>query len=236
MTGKLYGVGIGPGDPDLMTLKSVKCLEDSNVIAYPVKVPGEKGVALEIVRQRVDISKKRVEELIFSMNCDRSVRKSNYDAAIARIASLLDDGNNVSMITLGDVSVYSTYMRVNADIEALGYETSVVPGVTSFSSGAAEAKVPLVMGEESLAIVSMNDRDGKTELAVDHFDNIVVMKVHNSMRELSGMLAEHGIDHDNATVISNVGMEDQYIGPMDLGRKYGYFTTVIVKKKRRKSE
>jgi precorrin-2/cobalt-factor-2 C20-methyltransferase len=236
MAGKLYGVGVGPGDPDLMTLKSIKCLEDSDIIAYPVKVPGEKGVALEIIKQRVDISDKRIEELIFSMNPDKAVRKSNYDDAIKRIATLLDEGKNVAMITLGDVSVYSTYMRINNDVELLGYETCVVPGVTSFSSGAAEAKVPLVMGEEGLAIVSMNDKEGQAALAVECFDNVVIMKVHDSMKELSGMLEEYGIDSDSATVISNVGMDDQYIGPMDLDRKYGYFTTVIVKKKMRNSK
>lgn len=229
MAGKLYGVSVGPGDPGLITIKAKKCIEDSQTIAYPVKTPGEKSTAMEIIRQAIDISDKRIEEVIFEMNPDPQVRESNYQDAIRKIADLLDQGN-VSMITLGDATVYSTYMHVSLDISALGYQTETIPGVTSFCSGASEANIPLMIDNEGLAVVPMAKDNDQVYQALKGFDNIVVMKAFNSMNKLADMMDELGINRNNATVVSNVGMDDQYIGEMDLGRKYGYFTTVIIKK------
>ena len=229
MAGKLYGVSVGPGDPGLITIKAKRCIEGSDIIAYPVKTPGEKSTAMEIVRQEMDLSGKRIEEIIFEMNPDTKIRESNYQDAIRKMADLLDEGD-VAMITLGDATVYSTYMHVSLDISALGYETETIPGVTSFCSGASEANIPLMIDNEGLAIVPMANDNDQVQSALRDFDNIVVMKAFNSMEKLAAMMEEFGISRDKATVVSNVGMKEQYIGEMDLSRKYGYFTTVIIKK------
>ncbi|MDR1690227.1 MAG: precorrin-2 C(20)-methyltransferase [Candidatus Methanoplasma sp.] len=230
MAGKLYGVSVGPGDPGLMTIKAKKCIENSNIIAYPVRVHGEKSTALEIVKGAMDISGKRVEEILFEMNPDTSVRESNYRDAIKKIASLLDEGD-VTMINLGDATVFSSYMHVSVDISKMGYDTETIPGVTSFCSGASLAGVPLVIDNEGLAIVPMAKENDQVFKALRDFDNIIVMKAFNSMEKLASMMNELEIPHEKAIVVSNVGMQDQYIGKFDLERKYGYFTTVIIKKK-----
>jgi len=229
MVGKLYGVSVGPGDPELITIKAKKCIESSNIIAYPARQKGEESTALNIVKGAVDISGKRVEEILFEMSPDPSVRKSNYQDAIKKVASLLDKGD-VAMINLGDATVFSTYMHISIDISEMGYETETIPGVTSFCTGAAEAKVPLVMDNEGLAIVPMAKENDKVFKALRDFDNIVVMKAYNSMRALASMMDELSIPYDNAIVVSNVSMSDQYIGKFDPDRKYGYFTTVMIKK------
>ncbi|MDR1955104.1 MAG: precorrin-2 C(20)-methyltransferase, partial [Candidatus Methanoplasma sp.] len=147
MTGKLYGVSVGPGDPELITMKAKRRIESSGTIVYPVRVRGENSTALGIIRGAVDLSGKRVEEILFEMSPDPSVREGNYRDAIKKVASFLDDGD-VSMINLGDATVFSTYMHVSLDISDLGYGTETIPGVTSFCSGAAEAGIPLAIDNE----------------------------------------------------------------------------------------
>lgn len=231
MVGKLYGIGVGPGDPGLLTVKAQNLIKNSTVIAYPVNKRGEGSTALEIVKGAVDISEKCVMELLFSMNPDDNVRKMCQTEAVKELAKVLDEGSDVVMITLGDVGVYSTYMYVDNEIKELGYETEVIPGIPSFCSGAAKARIPLMIGNEGLVIVPMAKQNrNMLESALSHFENVVVMKIWDSMNILVEMMKDLGIPKDNATVISNIGMEGEYIGPIDLERKYGYFTTVIVKK------
>ena len=232
MKGKLYGIGVGPGDPGLMTIRAKELLDGAQVIAYPVKKPGEDGTALEIIKQKMDISGKEVVELLFSMNPDDEVRKRCRAENIDRICGMLDQGKDIAMITLGDVAVYSTYMYLDREVRDRGYETEVVPGIPSFCHGAAKAGLPLMIGEESLAVLSMAKHDiGKVEKAVDCIDNIVIMKAFASIREIADMMGRKGIPLSNATVMSNIGMEDEYVGPLETDRKYGYFTTVLIKKK-----
>ncbi|MDR0523079.1 MAG: precorrin-2 C(20)-methyltransferase [Candidatus Methanoplasma sp.] len=229
MAGVLYGVSVGPGDPDLMTLKAVKCIESAGAVAYPVKARGERGVALDIAGERADLSGKRMIELVFEMSSDPSVRKSNYAAAADALAEALDGGSDVAAVALGDISVYSTYMRLSADMEARGYETRVIPGVTSFCLGAAEARLPLTIGEESLAIVSAGGGREGVAAALEAFDNVVIMKAGGHMGDVERALEEAGLT-GRAVAVCNAGMEGQSIGPVEPGGRYGYFTTIIVKR------
>ncbi len=232
MKGKLYGIGVGPGNPDLMTLRAKELLEKAQVIAYPVKKLGEEGVALNIISQRVDVKGKEVVELLFSMNPDDEVRKKCRAEAMEKICGLLDQGKDIAMVTLGDVSVYSTYMYIDRDIQKRGYETEVVPGIPSFCHGAALARLPLMIGEESVAVVSLAKRNnGNAEKVLDAVDNLVIMKAFASIPAIVEMLNKRNIPLENATVMSNIGMEDEYLGPLDPNRDYGYFTTVLIKKK-----
>lgn len=236
MAGKLFGIGVGPGDPELLTIKAKCMLEDVAAIAYPVNRKGEDSTALEIVRGAVDVSGKRIIELLFSMDPDDRVRRKCRSDAVKELAEILEEGSDVAMVTLGDVGVYSTYTYVDEEIKNLGYETEVVPGIPSFCSGAAKARIPLMIGNEGLAVISLAKNNNSLESAFSGFENIVVMKAWNSMEILLEVMKKYGLKEDNATVISNIGMEGEYIGPIDPERKYGYFTTVIVKKRNGEEE
>lgn len=231
MKGKLYGVGVGPGDPGLMTVRARDLLQEAQVVAYPVRKSGEEGTALDIVKGMVDLSGKETVELVFSMDPDDEVRKKCRKAAIDRVCSILDGGRDVVVPTLGDVAVYSTYMYMDAEVRGRGYETEVVPGIPAMCHGAAKARMPLMIGEESLAVVSMAKKNvAKAEAILDVSDNVVFMKAFATVPDIVRMMNERGIPLENAVVMSNVGMEDEYVGPLDPERKYGYFTTVLVKK------
>lgn len=233
MSGKLYGIGVGPGEPGLLTLRAKEILDRCGIIAYPVKKPGEGSVAFDIIKDVVDVSEKSVEEFLFSMDPDDSVREKCRQEAMDKMCKLLDNGEDIAMVTLGDVGVYSTYMYIDRDIAERGYSTEVVPGIPSFCHGAALAGIPLMIGDEGLAVVPMAKGNTKLlEAALDGFDNVVVMKAFKSIPVLIDMMSARGIPVENAVVVSNVGMDGEYIGPMDPKREYGYFTTVIIKKKR----
>jgi precorrin-2/cobalt-factor-2 C20-methyltransferase len=230
MAGTLYGIGVGPGDPELMTLKAKRLIDECPVLAVPVKAEGEKSTAFEIVRPVVDLSKKKVLEVIFSMSKNSSDYWKCGQVAGDQIIEELENGNDVAIVTLGDVSIYSTYMYLEQYVRNKGYNTVIIAGIPSFCSGAALAGIPLTLGNEGLAIVPSAKDNPLVGEAIDRFDNIVIMKAGNSVEKIANMMKRRNVPAECATIIHNVGMEDQYIGPIDTDRKYGYFTTIIIKK------
>lgn len=229
MSGKLYGIGVGPGDSGLLTLKAKQILDNSRIIACPVKEKGEESTALNIIKQVVDLSEKEIIEVIFRMDKDKAKREQCRRKAAELLAGYLSEGVDVAMITLGDVSVYSTYTYVNQIVKSMGYETEIIPGIPSFCSGAAMAEVSLVEGNESLGVISSLKGTQSLEDMLEKFDNLVVMKAGGHMSEIAAILKARKL-LDKTVVLSNIGMMDAYIGPMDTDRDYGYFTTLIIKK------
>lgn len=229
MSGKLYGIGVGPGDSGLLTLKAKQILDNSRIIACPVKEKGEESTALNIIKQVVDLSEKEIIEVIFRMDKDKAKREQCRRKAAELLAGYLSEGADVAMITLGDVSVYSTYTYVNQIVKSMGYETEIIPGIPSFCSGAAMAEVSLVEGNESLGVISSLKGTQSLEDMLEKFDNLVVMKAGGHMSEIAAILKARKL-LDKTVVLSNIGMMDAYIGSIDTDRDYGYFTTLIIKK------
>ena len=231
MKGKLFGVSVGPGDWKMMTIKAKEALENSDYICFPAKAKGSSSFALSIIQEAIDISDKKIEEIVFSMDPKDEVRRQSENEAIDRLCQLMDEGKNISLITIGDAGIYSTYMYVDARIRAKGYETVVIPGISSFTYGAAMARLPLVIGDESFCVIPMAKGNvERLEKAIVNNDNIVVMKAYDSLDIIAEILRRNDIPADSATVMCDVGTEKQYIGPIDLKRDYGYFTTVLIKK------
>ena len=231
MKGKLFGVSVGPGDWKMMTLRAKEALEDSEYICFPAKSKGSSSFALSIIQDAIDTTDKKVEELVFSMDPRDEVRRESENVAIKRLCELLDQGHNVSLITIGDAGVYSTYMYTDAKIRAMGYETEIIPGISSFTYGAAMARLPLMIGDESFCVIPMAKGNvERLEKAIIDNDNIVVMKAYDSLDIIAEILRRNEIPLSFATVMCDVGTEKQYIGPIDLKRDYGYFTTVLIKK------
>ena len=231
MSGILYGIGVGPGDPQLLTLKAHSLLRSSRVIAVPVKKKGMASTALGIIENIISIEDKKVLELEFPMEHSREALEQSHLAAAREICGVLDTGEDVMLITLGDVSIYSTCTYVLRKVRKQGYKTEIVPGIPSFCSGAARAGLSLVEGHENMAVISGIKGRESIENVLDQFDNIVLMKAGGKLPVIGQLLEERQL-LSGATVLSNVGMEDEYIGPVDIGQSYGYFTTVIIKKGR----
>lgn len=162
--GKFYSIGTGPGDPELLTLKAVATIKSCAVIAVPDSGAAE-NAALEIVRRHLDAQRILCCEM--PMTRDRGRLESCHQKAAVRLAALLDAGENVGFLTLGDPTVYSTALYVHQKLQAMGYETQIIPGVPSFCAAAARLNVPLCEGGEMLHLIPASYPDLERVLGHD---------------------------------------------------------------------
>lgn len=223
-SGKLWGVGVGPGDPELLTLKAVRVLREADVVMVP-DTSGPEKTALNIAKDFV-----RGKDLRFiktPMVRDRGLLDAAYTQAAEQICALLDQGKQVVFLTLGDPTVYSTYMYIHEKVLAQGYPVEVVPGVPSFCAAAARLNQSLCQGGEPLLIIPASHDPGAL---MDIPANKVFMKAGRSILDLKQALADRGL-LENAAMVENCGMETERVYPhfADLREPSGYFSLVISK-------
>lgn len=228
MKGKLFGIGVGPGDPELLTLKAKRLIEECDIVAVPVKKEGEESVALHIARGAVEIPEEKVRRILFTMNKEKEKREACRQAAAEEIMKYLEKGKTVAMPVLGDVGIYSTYSYVHKRVMKAGYEVQMISGIPSFCAGASKANISIVEGNEGFGVIPSLKGIEQVEKAMDVFENLIIMKVGSHVKEIYDLLAARGKE-DHAIIISNVGMEGEYVGPLLPDREYGYFTTMILK-------
>lgn len=231
MRGKLYGVGVGPGDPELITIKAKNILENVNIIAVPKTAREKESVAWKIAAGIIG-SEKEIIELEFPMSYDGKLLSSSWEAAAQVVTDKLEQGFDVAFVTLGDPTVYSTYIYLHKLIIGRGFDGEIVPGVTSFCASAAKAGISLAEGKETVAIVPSSYENNKLSEILDNFDNIILMKAAKSIKELSTILNNKGLDK-NSVVVNNCGLDNEsleYELESERTKSFGYFTTVIVKK------
>ena len=224
--GTLYGLGVGPGDPELLTLKAVRILREADVIAVPDKGSGEK-TAFRIVQEYV--ADKTILTCVTPMVRDQAVLDAAHDQIAADICALLEDGKNVAFITLGDPTVYATYMYIHRRVLSRGYEAVLVPGVPSFCAVAARLNTSLCEQSQRLLIVPASHKDMEDCLNVDA--NLVFMKAGREIGALREKLAEHGL-LEHASLVANCGMEGEQVWEhfADMPENTCYFSVVLVKK------
>ena len=144
-TGKFYGIGVGPGDPELITLKAIRVLEHCNVIAAP-RTRGGGMRALDIAGQAVSLQDKTILPLSFAMSSDRSLLREQYQRNAELIRAYLEKGEDTAMICIGDVSVFSTVCQIADVLKEMGCQTCLVPGISSYSAIAARMGISLTEG------------------------------------------------------------------------------------------
>ena len=152
MRGKLYGVGVGPGDPELITLKAKRVLEEVGCLAVPKTSSEKESLALSIVRG-ISGTEKELVELLFPMSFDEKLLEKSWGRAVEEVMGRLEAGKDVAFITLGDPTVYSTYMYIHRALKRQGYDTEIVPGITSFCASSAKVGISLAENRETLAVV-----------------------------------------------------------------------------------
>lgn len=226
-TGTFYGVSVGPGDPELLTAKALRILAACPVIAAPRTAGGEQ-LALSIARQAVDLTGKELLPLAFSMDRDEAVRKAAWQKAAGQVRAFLDRGRDVAMVVLGDVSIYATYCSLMELLQAEGYATEMIPGVTSFSAIAARLGMSLTTMEEPLHILPASQADQWEGLSLP--GTKILMKSGRNLGPLMEELSRRDL-LDKAALVANCGLPGEVVC-RDL-RKFsaptGYYTTVIVK-------
>ena len=230
MKGKLYGIGVGPGDPELLTLKAIKMLQTCDVIALP-KSEGKEKTAFTIAKQYV--GGKEMIECEFAMEDDMEKRKKSRELAASIIIEKLNIGLNVGFITLGDPTTYSTYMYVHKIIAEKGFTAEIIPGITSYTAAAAELGISLCEGDEVLTIIPARHSEDIDKL-LEYPGNKVIMKSGKNLTYVLKKLKEKG--YENRTMIaSRVAMDGQElyrsIAEYEESAEPSYFTIAIVKER-----
>lgn len=226
MKGTLYGVSVGPGDPELMTLQAVRLLKHCPVIAVP-QTAGGGTVALDIASQTVDLSGKEMILLPFLMVRDRQKLHESHRRLAGLLRIPLDLGRDVAMLSLGDASVYSSFSYMAELLGTEGYPIAVSAGVTSFCASAAALGVSLTRMNQPVHIIPAGTDDGQ---ALELSGTKVLMKAGKALPQLISRLKERN-QLDKAMLVQNCGLPDEKILktiPADFEAP-GYFTTVIVK-------
>ena len=225
-TGTFYAVSVGPGDPELLTLKTVRLLEQSPVIAAPQTVSGQM-LALDIARAAVDLTGKTILPLLFTMSHDPAVRAASYRAAAAQLETELRQGRDVAMVNLGDVALYATAYYILAQVRADGFKTVMLPGVTSVSAVAARLGWSLTVMELPLHIIPASaDLDAALALP----GTKVLMKSGSAIHETVAALGRAGL-LSRAAMVADCGLptEQVYCDLRALPESVSYFATILVR-------
>lgn len=224
MEGILYGVGVGPGDPKLLTIQAVEILQSADIIAYP-KSKSE-NTALKIVSGYID--GKPLMECYMPMTRDEALLEESHENCARDIIACLEKGQNVAFITLGDPAIYSTYMYVHKKVLKSGHSAQLIPGITSFCAVASKLNDSLCEGKEPLLIIPASYEG--VDKCLDFEANKVFMKSGKSIVELREKLRNKG-KLKNAKMVEFATMENEkiYDDLEHIDENSSYFSIIVVK-------
>ncbi|MEL4106887.1 precorrin-2 C(20)-methyltransferase [Oscillospiraceae bacterium WX1] len=228
MPGVLYGVGVGPGDPELITLKAARIIRKCPIIVVPKSGDGER-VALSIARQAVpELVDKQLVELDMPMTRDQALLRACHEKAAETIATYLDGGADVAFLTLGDPCIYSTYIYVDRLIRRMGHTAEIISGVPSFCAVSAKLGDALVETSQPLHIIPGSYGSLRENLAMP--GTKVLMKSGKAFPDVKAALSDLGLTI-NANMVVSCGMPDEKVyGTLEnVSEVPGYFTIIVVK-------
>ncbi|RAU23158.1 precorrin-2 C(20)-methyltransferase [Paramagnetospirillum kuznetsovii] len=224
MTATLYGIGVGPGDPELLTLKAARILAATPVIAWPAPLEGD-GMARVIAAAH--ISPGRVEIPIrMGFTLDRAGTEAAYDCAAHDIAAHLAEGRDVAVLCEGDPFFFGSFIYLFARLSSR-FPVEVVPGVSSIMAAGAALRAPLCAWDDGVAIIPSTRSEAEIEAQVSAADAIVFMKVGRNLPKIRRVLERAGL-WDKARVIERIGLADQRILAPDTVAELPYFSIILV--------
>ncbi|CTQ31560.1 precorrin-2 C(20)-methyltransferase [Jannaschia rubra] len=227
MTGTLYGVGLGPGDPDLMTRRAARLIEGAEVVAYPALAGGDslaRAIAADLIP--VGVEELRIE---LPMSPDRAPAQAAYDAGARRIAECLERGCDVVCLCEGDPFFYGSFMYLFARLRSR-FAVEVVPGVTSLTACAARAAMPLVARNEVMTVLPGPLSDAALRDHLGRADTLAVMKVGRHLPRLRALLAAEGL-LEAATYIERATLgAERVLSLADAPDDAPYFSMILIAK------
>ena len=241
-SGKFIGVGVGPGDPDLLTVKAIRVLQEADVVCAPTGDSTGHSLALNIIRSVLESiqSPPEVITLVFPMVRDKAELERAWAGNTDKIVKYIREGKLVAFVAVGDPSLYSTFAYVQRELEMKypAIPVEIIPGVTSISACMARARIPLAFGEETLLIMPRLDMDLLKEQS-RLVDNIVWMKGIKSLPETFKILKESARFSDKSQIViakrCSFPDEELWKGGIEdalyLKLTEDYFTTMIVRRR-----
>lgn len=240
MKGQFYVIGVGPGDPELMTLKAARLLQQCPVWFVPKAHRDGDSTALSILAGTVDTRDKEILELYFPMKKIRMGQKPDpeveaaWNSAALAILAKLEQGQDVAFPTLGDPAIYSTGFYVCDTLlkSAPALPIVIIPGVSSIGASAAAAGQPLCLGDDRLVVIPATFENGRLRETLQQFDTVVLMKVHRVMPKVVALLSELKL-LDRAVLVERSSQTSERVRRDLLAASketLHYFSTVIVRK------
>ena len=234
MSARLYAVGVGPGDPELLTRKAERILRSVPVICAPTGAADAGSVALAIVEPFVDRSRQEVLTRVFPMRKDEAELLPFWEETAAEVAQRVRAGQDVAFITIGDPLLYSTFLylyRIFRD-QYPEIRIEIVPGITSVGAAAAAAGVPLGISADRLAILPATYEEAQLRQTLLDFDTVVLMKVSRIFDRVYRLLKELGLERSGVFVRRVGSSEEEVVTDLAslVGRKLDYLSLLIVRK------
>lgn len=236
MKGTLYCIGVGPGDPELLTVKAVKYIQKCPVLAVPqghTGVTTAKSILMQAIENgaAVDLQDKLILTVDFPMTRDAAVLAKAHAAGAAAIEAQLQQGRDVALITLGCPTVYASSIYVHRRIHDDGYATEIIPGVPSFCAAAARLQQPLCEQDEPLTIIPGGRSDRKNLLSAP--GSKIIMKPSGPFASLKQELQDTQQLADT-TMIERCGLSGETIyHSLDDVERTAYFSVLLVKEKKK---
>lgn len=233
-TGTLYGVGVGPGDPELLTLKAHRLLRTVPTVFSPVARPGHPSLARSIAAPYLDAERQTLVDLYFAMRAPRSERASQWQRNAEIVAAALDTGQDALFLTEGDPMLYSTYLHLSGVLREMRPDLSMVavPGVSSPHAAAALTGTPLADVDERLAVVTAAYEGERLREVLERFHTVVLLKVAPVMNEVLDLLEQMNLA-ESAVYVRRCGWPEQEV-VRDVrslrGGERDYFSLVIVRR------
>ena len=228
MSGRLVGVGVGPGDPELLTIKGLRALREADEVFVPVGDTGEVGRAEATVREYLDEG--RIRRLLFALSDDAEARERNWTKAAGEVSGHLRAGKTCAFATIGDPNVYSTFTYLARTVRKVepAVEVETVPGITAMQDLAARSGTVLLEGDERLALLPFTAGEGRLGEALAAFETVVCYKGGSRLGEV--LAAAEGAGRlEGAVYGARLGIEGEEVvaaGEM-AGREGTYLSTVI---------
>ncbi|MFP4214256.1 MAG: precorrin-2 C(20)-methyltransferase, partial [Desulfohalobiaceae bacterium] len=230
--GTLYGIGVGPGDPELIPLKAVNILHEVDVVFSASSSKNQHSLALKIARPHLPETA-RILLLPFPMTMDRQKASQAWQEHTETILQELSQGHSAAFITLGDPLTYSTYGYLLRSIQETAPQTRIetIPGITSYQAAAAATNTPLVEGEENLLLLSGVQGGSGLKQLTDQVDNVVFLKAYKNITDICDTLRDSGRLSSSVGVV-RCGFQDQEVfqNVQELCRQEPRYWTLIISK------
>ena len=236
----LIGIGVGPGDPDLLTVKAVKAIQNADIIMCPASKEDRPSIAFSVVSSLIDKSKNQeIVKLIFPMTKDRDILEKTWKRNAKIMAEKVLLGKNVVYLTVGDPYLYSTWIYMHKDLKENfpDMDISVIPGIVSMFTFASKVGVSIAEGAEKVAIIpSCYDLSSVKEIAKNS-ESMIFLKDGRYFDQVIDVLKESGFPDDSIFAIGqDLGTENEIIRKMTLGEVNDsslttkYFSILVVKR------
>ncbi|WP_233264541.1 MULTISPECIES: precorrin-2 C(20)-methyltransferase [unclassified Flavobacterium] len=233
-TGKIYGISLGPGDPDLITIKGLKTLQKSDKVYYPGSLlPNGKTTSFSLpILQHHQLDEKKLVGMFLKMSDDRAQAEATYRATFQSMLEDYHNGLTIVFVSEGDSLFYSTFAYLLEHIQQHQLDVEIIAGVPSFILATAQHQLPLAILNEKIAIIPRVKNSQELETTLNDFDTVVLIKIRSVLKDIFPFLITSGL---TIMYCERLGTTQQYITTNieDIkNREIPYFSLLIIKKKK----